>query len=63
MFVVMASWSRFGAPDGLFPAEEIAHGIHAGDVETSLMLSFRPDLVRIEKSDDFVSRASRWRMS
>ncbi|WOJ90085.1 creatininase family protein [Methylocapsa polymorpha] len=55
MFVVMASWSRFGAPDGLFSAEELAHGIHAGDVETSLMLSFRPDLVRIEKSDDFVS--------
>lgn len=55
MFVVMASWSRFGAPDGLFPAEEIAHGIHAGDIETSLMLSFRPDLVRLDKAEDFVS--------
>jgi len=55
MLVVMASWHRFGAPDGLFSAEEMAHGIHAGDIETSLMLSFRPDLVRFERADDFVS--------
>ncbi len=31
-------------PEGLFTAEEIRHGIHAGDIETSLMLAFRPDL-------------------
>lgn len=55
MLVVTASWSRFGAPDGLFPAEEIAHGIHAGDIETSLMLSFRPELVRTDKATDFIS--------
>ena len=55
MFVVMASWHRFGAPDGLFSAEEKAHGIHAGDIETSLMLSFRPDLVREEEAVDFIS--------
>ncbi|WP_036262523.1 creatininase family protein [Methylocapsa aurea] len=57
MLVVMASWHRFGAPDGLFSAEETAHGIHAGDIETSLMLSFRPDLVRFEKAADFVSES------
>ncbi len=55
MFVVMASWSRFGAPDGLFSADELAHGIHAGEVETSLMLSFRPDLVRMDKAENSVS--------
>jgi creatinine amidohydrolase len=55
MFVVMASWSRFGAPDGLFSPDELTHGIHGGDVETSLMLSFRPDLVRMDKAEDFVS--------
>ena len=55
MFVVMASWHRFGYPDGLFSAEELAHGIHAGDVETSLMLSFRPDLVRTQRAEDFTS--------
>jgi creatinine amidohydrolase len=57
MFVVMASWSRFGAPDGLFSAEELTHGIHAGEVETSLMLSFRPDLVRLDRAGDFVSES------
>jgi creatinine amidohydrolase len=55
MFAAMASWHRFGYPDELFSAEELTHGIHAGDVETSLMLSFRPDLVRMEAAADFVS--------
>ncbi len=55
MFVVMASMHRFGAPDGLFSDAEKAHGIHAGDMETSLMLSFRPDLVRLEETADFAS--------
>ena len=54
MLVVSASWHRFGYPDGLFTAEERAHGIHAGDVETSLMLHVRPDLVQWEKAADFV---------
>lgn len=53
MFVVMASWHRFGTPDGLFSLHEQTHGIHAGDIETSLMLSFRPDLVRPDKAEDF----------
>ena len=55
MFVVMATWHRFGYPDGLFSETELAHGIHAGDIETSLMLSFRPDLVRMEEAEDFES--------
>jgi creatinine amidohydrolase len=56
MLVVVASWRRFGAPDGLYSAHEQAHGIHAGEIETSLMLNFRPDLVREEKAGDFASR-------
>ena len=55
MLVVLASWHRFGAPDGLFSAHEQAHGIHAGEIETSLMLHFRPDLVRADKAVDFIS--------
>ncbi|MCI0737383.1 MAG: creatininase family protein, partial [Beijerinckiaceae bacterium] len=55
MFVVLASWRRFGAPDGLFSAHEQAHGIHAGDVETSLMLNFKPALVQMEKAGEFLS--------
>ena len=46
MLVVLASWRRFGAPDGLFPAEELAHGIHAGEIETSLMLALKTETVR-----------------
>jgi len=57
MLVVMASWRRFGAPDGLFSAHEKAHGIHAGEIETSLMLNFRPDLVREDEAADFTSRS------
>jgi len=58
MFVVMASWHRFGYPDGLFSAEELVHGIHAGDIETSLMLSFWPDLVRRDAASDFGSESA-----
>ncbi len=57
MLVVMASWHRFGAPDGLFSAHEQAHGIHAGEIETSLMLNFRPDLVREDEAADFQSES------
>jgi creatinine amidohydrolase len=57
MLVVLASWRRFGAPDGLFSAEEQAHGIHAGEIETSLMLNFRPDLVREDEAADFISQS------
>jgi len=50
MLVVNSAWSRFGYPDGLFSAKERAHGIHAGDAETSLMLAFRPQTVRREEA-------------
>jgi creatinine amidohydrolase len=57
MLVVNSSWSRFGYPDGMFPPKERAHGIHAGDAETSLMLAFRPASVRMDEARDFVSAA------
>jgi creatinine amidohydrolase len=53
MLVVTSSWSRFGIPPGLFSDQEAAVGIHAGDIETSLMLHFRPDLVHMDKAQDF----------
>ena len=53
LFAVTASWARFGYPDGLFSSEEVAHGIHAGEIETSLMLAFRPDLVRMDAAKNF----------
>jgi creatinine amidohydrolase len=57
MLCVATHWQRFGLPAGLYGAIEDRHGIHAGDVETSLMLHFRPDLVRMEKAKTFVSNA------
>jgi creatinine amidohydrolase len=52
---VKATWHRFGYPDGLFSEDELKHGIHAGDIETSLMMSFRPELVRDEERENFAS--------
>ncbi|WP_127088747.1 creatininase family protein [Aquabacter cavernae] len=54
MLAITASMHRFGYPEGLFTAQERAHGIHGGTIETALMLAFRPDLVRMEEARDFV---------
>lgn len=54
MFAVLTSWHRLGYPEGLFSAEEKLHGIHGGEIETSLMLAFAPESVRMDKLDDFV---------
>ncbi len=53
MITVRADYFRLGSPDGLFDAEELAYGIHGGEVETSLMLHLRPDLVRLDALNDF----------
>lgn len=55
MLAVKTSWERFGRPEGLFPEIEVKQGIHGGDVETSLMLHFRPDLVDMAKAENFAS--------
>lgn len=52
MLVVTTSWSRLGQPENLFDDEEWRHGIHAGAAETSIMMAFRPDLVRKDKLRD-----------
>jgi creatinine amidohydrolase len=57
MLVATAQWRRFGLPSGIYSAFDSTHGIHAGDIETSLMLSFRPDLVSMDKAKNFVSSA------
>jgi creatinine amidohydrolase len=55
MLAVAAAWSRFGLPADVFGPEEEHYGIHGGDVETSVMLYLRPDLVRIERAENFRS--------
>lgn len=54
MLAVLTSWHRLGYPDGLFDQAERTHGIHGGEIETSLMLAFAPHEVRMDKLDDFV---------
>ncbi len=54
MLVVVVSWNRFGYPEGLFGPGEKVHGIHAGEAETSLMLTYRPELVRRDAVRNFV---------
>jgi creatinine amidohydrolase len=60
MLAVSASWLRFGQPEGLFEPAELAYGIHGGAIETSLMLHYRPDLVRMERAADLVSAGAQW---
>jgi creatinine amidohydrolase len=54
MIAVHTSWARFGYPDGLFSEAERTHGIHGGEIETSIMLAAYPDLVRRDKIANFV---------
>jgi creatinine amidohydrolase len=53
MFVVRANYFAFGMPPGLFVEKELANDLHGGEVETSLMLHLRPDLVRREALQNF----------
>jgi len=57
LLVYSASWFSLPLPDavqGLFSAEEHRFGIHAGEIETSMMLHLAPHTVRME-------HAERWR--
>jgi creatinine amidohydrolase len=58
MLCVTCSFSHFGYPEGLFGPQERAHGIHGGDIETSMMLAARLDSVRLGRMADFPSAAA-----
>jgi creatinine amidohydrolase len=55
LLAVTTGWSRFGAPNGMFSAEELRHGIHGGAIETSIMLARYPQAVRKDAIADFRS--------
>ncbi len=57
MLAVKCQWGVFGHPEGMFSTHELAYGIHGGDVETSLMLHFRPELVEVGAAKNFKSSA------
>ena len=50
MLAITVGWHRFGYPENTFSSEEKKHGIHGGDIETSLMLAAIPETVRSEKA-------------
>ncbi len=50
MLAVTVGWQRFGYPNDTFSSEQTRHGIHGGDIETSLMLAAVPEVVRMEKA-------------
>jgi creatinine amidohydrolase len=52
MLAVTVGWHRFGYPESTFSSEEKRHGIHGGDIETSLMLAGKPETVRREHAPD-----------
>jgi len=53
MLVIAANWFAMGLPPGLFTPEEERFGIHAGDMETSVMRALHPDLVQMTHARDF----------
>jgi len=62
MLVYSLSWFNLPLVDGqgqnaaaLFGADEHRFGVHAGDIETSMMLALRPQAVRMNEARDFHS--------
>ncbi len=61
MLAVATHWSRLaGLPAGLYSDWENRYGIHGGDMETSVMLAARPDLVHMDKAERFASAQERF---
>ena len=54
MLAVAATYGALGVPADLFSPQELKHGIHGGELETSMMLYLRPEAVRMEKARNFV---------
>jgi creatinine amidohydrolase len=50
MLAVTIGWHRFSYPEGVFSRDEKRHGIHGGDIETSLMLAAKPETVSMSKA-------------
>ena len=55
MLAVTANWYDLAPLANWFAVDELKHGIHGGEVETSVMLHLRPDLVDMAKASNFVS--------
>lgn len=56
MLAFSVNWFGFGMPEGLYSEAERSHGIHAGDMETSVMLALDQQNVDMGAARDFRSR-------
>ena len=55
LMVFASNWYTLGLPAGLIGAHEMRFGIHAGELETSMMLALTPQLVDMQYAENFVS--------
>lgn len=55
LLVVASNWFLLGLPPGMYDPHEVRHGIHGGDIETSLMLALAPSLVDMREARNFRS--------
>ena len=55
ILVIASNWYTLGLPPGMFGDHEMKHGIHGGDLETSLMMALTPNDVRADKRENFRS--------
>ena len=53
MLVVGVNTFELGTPPGLFSEDELHYGVHAGEIETSMMLHLRPESVRMQFAKNF----------
>ena len=54
MIAVAASWFAMGLPEDALDQCEAQHGIHAGEMETSMMLALHPEKVAMVHARNFV---------
>ena len=59
MVAVAANWFALGLPEGVIDEHERAHGIHAGEMETAMMLALHPEKVAMERARHFDSLTER----
>ena len=60
MLAVCVSWWALGLPPGMYSPEELRRGVHAGEMETSVMRAIDPDNVDMDHARDFSSHACDW---
>lgn len=60
MLTASCSWFNLYESDELFDCQELTHGIHGGEGETSVMLAVHPELVDMSKAEHFHSISEQW---